>query len=301
MIAEFRTFLAVVRHGTFAAAGDTIGLTQSAVSSQMKRLEDHFGFTLFERTGRSSCLNASGKALVPKIEQLVRQFDALSLDGEMADDQPIKLRIGAITTAQLGILVPAFARMRAQTIPAHMHVVPGTSIELMDQLDAGALDAAIMVRPSFGIYSQLVWQPLLYEPYVVLAPAHFEGKDWEDVLINHPFIRYERSAFGGRLAERFMRKKQLKLAEVAELDDVHSLYALISAGVGVSIVPLINALLPLPSNVRMWSLGEHTFYREIGLLRQRMPKEARLLEQLVQYLQQQCTLVDAGLQAVTSP
>lgn len=300
MIAEFRTFLAVVRHGTFSAAGDTIGLTQSAVSSQMKRLEEHFGFMLFERTGRSSCINASGKALVPKIELLVRQFDALSLDGELDGSQPIKLRVGAITTAQLGLLVPAFARMRLQDAQTHMHIVPGTSIELMDQLDAGTLDAAIMVRPSFGIYSQLVWQPLLYEPYVVLAPADFEGKDWEDVLIHHPFIRYERSAFGGRLAERFMRKRQLKLSEVAELDDVHSLYALVNAGVGASIVPLTHALLPLPPNVRMWSLGEHTFYREIGLLRQRMPKEAHLLDQLAQHLQQQCRAVDKGLQAAAA-
>ena len=59
MINELRTFIAVCRHGTFAAAGERIGLTQSAVSSQIKRLEEALGFELFDRTGRSATLNAA--------------------------------------------------------------------------------------------------------------------------------------------------------------------------------------------------------------------------------------------------
>lgn len=298
MIAEFRTFLAVVRHGNFSAAGDTIGLTQSAVSSQIKRLEEHFGYLLFERTGRSSTLNVAGKALVPKIEDLVRQFDALA--HSVADNHAGKLRIGAITTAQIGMLVPAFAALRAQGQATHMHIVPGTSMELMDQLDAGTLDAAIIVRPPFGIYSQLVWQPLVYEPYAVIAPAHFEAQGWEQLLQRHPFIRYERSAFGGRLAERFLRKRQIKLDEVAELDDVPSLYALVRAGVGASIAPLTGSLLPLAEQLRVWTLGEHTFYREIGLLRQRAPREPQLLEALSVQLQLQATAIDADTRAVVA-
>lgn len=296
MIAEFRTFLAVVRHGNFSAAGDIIGLTQSAVSSQIRRLEEHFGYALFERTGRSSSLNDAGKALVPKIEDLLRQFDGLAHSVEPSAVG--KLRIGAITTAQLGILVPAFAAMRAQGQGMNMHIVPGTSIELMDQLDAGMVDAAIIVRPPFGIYSQLVWQPLVYEPYAVIAPAHFEAKGWEQLLQRHPFIRYERGAFGGRLAERFLRKRQLQLNEVAELDDVPSLYALVKAGVGASIAPLTSALFPLADNLRVWTLGEHTFYREVGLLRQRAPREPQLLEKLSIQLQLQAANIDKSMLAV---
>jgi DNA-binding MarR family transcriptional regulator len=44
VITELRTFIAVTRHGTFAAAGERLGLTQSAVSSQIKRLEESLGF-----------------------------------------------------------------------------------------------------------------------------------------------------------------------------------------------------------------------------------------------------------------
>ncbi|MDG4870303.1 LysR family transcriptional regulator, partial [Guyparkeria sp. 1SP6A2] len=52
MIRELKTLVAVAQHGTFAAAGQQTGLTQAAVSAQMKRLEAELGVTLFERSGR---------------------------------------------------------------------------------------------------------------------------------------------------------------------------------------------------------------------------------------------------------
>ena len=54
MIRELKTLIAVAQHGTFAAAGQHIGLTQAAVSAQMKRLEAALGVALFERSGRAA-------------------------------------------------------------------------------------------------------------------------------------------------------------------------------------------------------------------------------------------------------
>jgi len=49
MIKELKTLIAVAREGTFAAAGNRIGLTQAAVSAQMQRLEAELGFQIFDR------------------------------------------------------------------------------------------------------------------------------------------------------------------------------------------------------------------------------------------------------------
>ena len=51
MLRELKTFIAVARHGTFAGAGERIGLTQSAVRAQIQRLEASLGFQLFDRAG----------------------------------------------------------------------------------------------------------------------------------------------------------------------------------------------------------------------------------------------------------
>ena len=70
-IRTLKTFLAVVRHGTFAAAGAKIGLTPAAVGLQVRLLERELNCELFIRTGRSITLGPQGRPLVPKIEAIV--------------------------------------------------------------------------------------------------------------------------------------------------------------------------------------------------------------------------------------
>lgn len=99
MLRELKTFIAVARHGTFAGAGERIGLTQSAVSAQIQRLEESLGFQLFDRTGRSATLNAAGRDALALAEHIVTLYDRL---GEQASgsEQRGLVRIGAIASVQ---------------------------------------------------------------------------------------------------------------------------------------------------------------------------------------------------------
>lgn len=74
MIRELKTFICVTQRGTFAAAGQQVGLTQSAVSAQIKSLEDSLGVKLFDRTGRSATLNSAGQRAIPLAEEILRLF-----------------------------------------------------------------------------------------------------------------------------------------------------------------------------------------------------------------------------------
>jgi DNA-binding transcriptional LysR family regulator len=65
MLRELKTFVTVARLGTFAAAGQQVGLTQSAVSAQIRVLEQHLGVRLFDRSGRAAVLNAAGRYALP--------------------------------------------------------------------------------------------------------------------------------------------------------------------------------------------------------------------------------------------
>ena len=271
MINELRTFIAVCRHGTFAAAGERIGLTQSAVSSQVKRLEEALGFALFERTGRSATLNAAGQTTLARAEEICALYAKL---GEPAEDSAANgglLRIGAIASAQSTLVARALARLRKQQPLLRVHVSPGVSMRLMDELDAGTIDAAVIIRPPFGILPELTWLPLVQEPYVLIAPRKLPGKDWRALLQEQPFLRYDRASFGGRMVERFLRREGIAVNDSIELDEIAGLIHMASKGLGVAIVPLAEAQLPLPAGVRMLSLGELTFHREVGLL-QRKPR-----------------------------
>lgn len=268
MLSELKTFIAVCRHGTFAAAGDRIGLTQSAVSSQIKRLEESLGFALFDRTGRSATLNAAGQATLARAEEIQALYAKLADLPSEATASGL-LRVGAIASVQPTLLTRAVAALRSAHPQLRVHVTPGVSMGLMDELDAGKIDAAVVIRPPFGMLPELTWQPLAHEAFVLLVPAETKGRDWRALVQGHPFLRYERTSFGGRMVERFLRREGLAVRDAVEVDEIPALIHLVALGVGVALVPLVEAHLPLPAGVRALKLGEKTFYREIGFVQRR--------------------------------
>lgn len=265
MITELKTLQAVARHGTFAAAGDRLGLTQAAVSGQMKRLEERLGRTLFDRTGRSATLNAAGRTV------LARGAELLALAERLADpvdltEQAGRLRIGAIASVHPTVLRLAMPRFHAQYPGFHLQVLPGTSRELLDRLDAGELDLALIIRPSFGLPHPFQWETLLRERFVLALPADWGDEDWRQALEARPFLRYHRSSFGGRLVERFLDLSGIAVRDWAELDDIPTLLTMVADGLGVAIVPRARAYEAHFAAIRCLPLDDVEFLREIGIV-----------------------------------
>lgn len=280
MIPELKTLVAVARFGTFAAAGDRIGLTQAAVSGQMKRLEERLGVTLFERTGRSATLNMAGLRILERAKSIISMFEHIA---DPADETSGgQLRIGAIASVQSAVLARALVPFRQRFGRYHLRIVPGVSLYLLDLLDAGELDLAVLIEPPFGMPQNLVWQPLLSEPYALAVPEQLQGDDWRALLREQPFIRYDRSSFGGRQVERFLRSHSIDPNEAIEIDDIAGMAALVGRGLGVALLPIVDGGLPGISSVRMVSLAEATFHREIGILQplESSPAAAYLAERL---------------------
>lgn len=265
MIPELRTLIAVARHGTFAAAGDRVGLTQAAVSGHIRRLEEALGFALFERTGRSATLNAAGLRTLERAEDIVGRFDVLA-NLTRAEDWSGSLTIGAIASAQSTTLPLALAEFRTSYPHCRVHLLPGLSLDMMDRVDAGQIDLALIIRPPFELPADLEWRSLYHEDYVLLAPSSMQGDDWQTLVSEHPFIRYDRTSFGGRQVERLLRKTMLKPKEWLEVDDLRAIVAVVARGLGVAIAPLTQEIASLPPSVRAVSLGRDLIRREIGVL-----------------------------------
>lgn len=264
MLRELKTFLAVVRHGTFARAGSQIGLTQSAVSSQIKRLEDELGFALFDRTGRSASLNAAGRRTLDVAEELMSVYARLAVQGAASESSGL-LRVGAIASMQNSFLVGAIQRFRKASPGWRIRVSPGVSLNLLAQVDSGELDLAVIIKPPFALPPELKWHALVNEPFVLLAPRKLAKEPWRVLLGKEPLIRYDRNSFGGRLVDRFLKRMRVNVADVVELDELQGIVGLVAAQVGVALVPQA-ANLHFPASVRALTLGEDTFYREVGIV-----------------------------------
>lgn len=283
MIKELKTLTAVAREGTFAAAGHRIGLTQAAVSAQMQRLEAELGFEIFDRKGRTAHLNKMGQQILLQAQDLLRLYDNL---GSTAVGLPpsVLVNIGAIASVQRSYLPDALARFHQRCPYCRTRVIPGLSMELVNLVDTGEIDMAVVIRPPFSLQSDLRWTTLALEPYRLIVPRDVAGDDWTQLLTSQPFIRYDRSSFGGRQVDRFLRQMHFNLREVCELDELEAIIKLVENGVGVALVPQTSPDFEWPAGVRAFDLGPHTFHRDIGLVhraRETFTEPVRVLAELI--------------------
>ncbi|WP_024668437.1 LysR family transcriptional regulator [Pseudomonas syringae] len=282
MIKELKTLIAVAREGTFAAAGDRIGLTQAAVSAQMQRLEAQLGVELFDRKGRSAQLNRMGQQVLLQGQELVRLYGSLG-NSATGSAPNVLVTIGAIASVQRSFLPDALALFHRQFPQCRTRVIPGLSMDLVNQVDAGEVDLAAIIRPPFSLHSDLRWTTLMREPYRLIVPADLQGEDWAELISSQPFIRYDRSSFGGRQVDRFLRQTHVSLREVCELDELDAIVKLVANGVGVALVPETATIQAWPG-VRAVDLGPHTFHRDIGLVhraRRSLAEPVNVLAQLL--------------------
>ncbi|TVP49801.1 MAG: LysR family transcriptional regulator [Halomonas sp.] len=283
MIRELRTLIAVAQEGTFAAAGNKVGLTQAAVSAQMKRLEEELGIALFERKGRIAILTQRGQETLQQAHELLTLYGTL---GASSTGQPAtqRVNIGAIASIQRSLLPDALVSFHRAYSECRTRVIPGLSMELVNQVDAGELDMAVIIRPPFSLHSDLRWTPLAHEPFRLIVPCHIQGEQWRELLIGQPFVRYDRASFGGRQVDRFLRDNHCKVREVCEVDELEAIIKLVAKGIGVALVPQAMAQQQWPAGVRAIDLGERTFHRDVGLIHPasgHLSEPARALARLI--------------------
>ena len=232
MIRELKTLLAVAREGTFAAAGNKIGLTQAAVSAQMKRLESELGFSLFDRIGPVRTAQFEGPADADQAEELLRLYRHLgSVDREGQSTSLVNF--GAIDSVQRSALPEVLARFHKEFPGCRTRVVPGfvrgtlqsrgRRRDRIGRLDSSSVHAA--KRSSLDdARSRAV--------SIDRSAADVKQNDWGELLSTQPFVRYERAAFGGRQVDRFLRSAHITVRELCELGELNAIVRLVARGVG---------------------------------------------------------------------
>jgi DNA-binding transcriptional LysR family regulator len=233
-----KTFAAVASEGSFAAAAARVALTQAAVGQQMRTLEAELRRPLFARQGKVVVLNDAGRELVPQVRRLLGLYEQMLSPATAADAMAGTVHLGAVVSA-VRPLIQATLALKAKHAALDLHVSAAKSIELIERVQSGALDAAIAVREP-GARPELVWTSLYAEPMVLLAPRKLEGSNPRVLLQSQPFIRFDPAQHTGRLVERTLRRLRVKPAELLELNALEGIVELVRSGLGVAVVPLLR-------------------------------------------------------------
>ena len=155
-VRAFKTFLAVVKHGSFAQAGQEIGLTSAAIGLQIRGLEAELKQQLFDRTARTAVLNAAGRKLVPAIEDLVLRHEALAASTQ-AYELSGTVVMGALVSALMGSFADALWTIKKQYPRLEVRLLAGQSDDFTRKVEQGQLDGAVVIRSPHALPSNLIW------------------------------------------------------------------------------------------------------------------------------------------------
>ncbi|GHE23008.1 LysR family transcriptional regulator [Halomonas urumqiensis] len=164
-----RAFVTVAECQGFSAAGKVLHRTQSAVSLQIKRLEDQMGKSLFERTSRSVLLTAPGEKLLPYARHMLKlQDEARAALGELPRGELIRF---GTSEEQASAYLPALLPRHAEAFPdTRLEVICDISAQLVKAFQEGLLDVVLSIRHAPTQSGHLLgWEPMVW----VVAEDHF--------------------------------------------------------------------------------------------------------------------------------
>jgi DNA-binding transcriptional LysR family regulator len=144
-IRTMQYFLAVIREGTISAAAESLHVAQPSLSRQMKDLEEDLGVTLFERGNRKITLTEEGQVLRRRAEELVRLMQLTQEEiAQVKHRLTGSIRIGAGESQAFRYFAETAATLLKEHPDVQLHITSGDTQDLMDELDNGLIDFALI-------------------------------------------------------------------------------------------------------------------------------------------------------------
>ncbi len=250
---RLRFLLAVARFGGVLAAADELGVTASAVSQQISKLERETGQALLRRVTSGSVLTPAGLALAEAAEDVERALAvARSRLVNAAAEVSGTVRIGGFQSFLATVLAPALPDWRARHPALVFETVEAEEPDLMRSLRTGGLDAVAVELDAGESYTPprgTTDVPLLDEPWKLVVPSGaLLTTDVVDLSrLGMPWIGLDPSAASAKAMRRVRRELGGEESGRHSFFSYQNGLALVAAGQGVTLAPAL-ALESLPSD-----------------------------------------------------
>lgn len=284
-----QTFLLVAEHSSFRHAADKVHRSQSAVSTQIKQLEDQLGVTLFHRTTRNVRLTAEGEQLLDCARRAVHEVEAgLRRINEAAD-----IRRGRVAIS----CSPTVAATRLPTVlAAFAKDYPGVNL-FVRELTSDDLFGTIRQREcDFGIgplvsTPELNFEPILEEHMYALVPKSLLRRSRATItvaeLATMPLLVLNPATALRALVEETLKSRNLKLARNYQFSQAQTLIAAARVGLGAAILPEMALPAHAEPEMQVLRIVEPVMKRQVAIVTlkgQSLSPAATRLAQLVREL-----------------
>lgn len=236
-LGQIATFRLVVQRGSFSAAADALGISQPAVSLQIRQLEQFFQTRLLERTGRGIKATPAGLALLVQAERIEQTVDeAIRAVGALSHEVSGTITLGTGATACIHLLPPLLQQLRSDYPLLSVGVTTGNTRDIVRAVEENRLDMGLVTLPAAG--RALNVMPVMDEEFVFIASRQADFAGMTPALLHaHPLIAFESGSGTRALIDGWFAASGLAIAPVMELGSIEAIKRMVRAGLGYSIVP----------------------------------------------------------------
>jgi LysR family hydrogen peroxide-inducible transcriptional activator len=235
---QLRYFDALATHSHFGRAAVACGISQPALSMQIKELEEALGAVLFERGARQVRLTKFGEEAAQRARDILRSVDELGDFARASRDLLAgRLRIGMIPTIAPYLLPTVIGNLMRMHPELDVHVREALTSKLLQELTEGRLDTAIVALPVSE--PSLTEVALFAEHFLLVRPAEDEGAPVpsRETLREMRLLLLEEGHCFRDQALSFCNMQSSLPREVVDASSLSTLVQMVSAGMGVTLIP----------------------------------------------------------------
>ena len=266
---HIRAFLAVARLRNFTRAANELHVSQSALTVQIKQLEDALGVVLFDRSRRGVSLTQAGRDVLVPLERIL--FDTETIISHTRD--LAGLRRGIVSIAALPSVAAALLPAALQEF-TKQH--PGIVVQVMDLVSEKVIEAVKKDQVDFGIGirtrpdRELKAIHLLTDRLAAFVPTSHLLVRQNSVslkeLLKYPLILTGKDSSVREVLDYSLRKDKLSIVPAFETNYMSTALGMVTAGLGIAILPESAINLFSSSGVTCIHIGKPILSRKIELI-----------------------------------
>jgi DNA-binding transcriptional LysR family regulator len=274
---RLRILRAVALRGGITDAAPLLHLTPSAVSQQLTQLEREVGLPLLDRSGRRIALTEAGRLLAARAERIEAELAAARQELTVLRGRATgPVRVAAFMTVIRHLLVPALARLRSTDPQVEPSVLEIEGAAALRELLTGGVDV-LMVEEDGGEPLRepqaTIVEPLLDDNYRLVLPAAWQLRPRSLAEVaGQPWVTSTADSATGQALERLATEHGFAPHRAHVCSEFPAALALVGAGLGMAIVPLLALIDAPPDTVAVVSLPGLGF-RRLSALRRATPRE----------------------------
>jgi LysR family transcriptional regulator, low CO2-responsive transcriptional regulator len=284
---QIKTFVEVAKHSSFSLAGRKVFRSQSAVSAQIRQLEQEYGERLFSRVGKTVRLTPAGEVLFEFAGRFLQlRQDSLRAVADQSSTPRGLLAIGANEATFLYVLPDVFAKYQQLYPDVQISIYRNFSHKVLQRVEDGTIDLGIVTlpvkSPSLKVHS-------IYRDRVMLMAStknplsKLKSVSAKDIA-GHPLI-FPKTGFTRQVLDKFFRPFSSEVRVAMELPSVTMIKRFVGANLGVSLISEGFASEDVKAGrVKLIPIRDVELWRELGLIYRKdrhLPRAATAFVELI--------------------